>query len=142
MKGRGACEGCYRHPRSAGPAARAPLPESTPVEVYFGKRTWTPARSIATTHYDSQRKGIFAHTSPIYVSCGGDWRMFDEDTARHMLAVLDGDLAYIRQVSVQNRPGTVTHHHGEEDHTAYLERPFHEAREAIHGRMRGLGVAQ
>ena len=66
--------------------------------------------------------------------------MFDEETARHMLTVLEGDLAYIRQVSVQHRPGTVTHHHGEEDHTAYLERPFHEAREAIYQRMRGLGI--
>ena len=102
----------------------------------------TPSlRPIANSHYDCLRKGIFAHTSPIYVSCGGDWWMFDEDTARHMLTILEGDLAYIRQVSVQHRPGTVTHHHGEEDHTAYLERPFHEAREAIYLRMRGLGIA-
>ena len=105
----------------------------------------TPAlRPIDSTHYDSQRKGIFAHTSPIYICCGGDWsppqQMFDEETARHMLAVLEGDLAYIRQVSVQHRPGTVTHHHGEADHAAYLKRPFQEAREAIHGRMAELGI--
>ena len=32
-------------------------------------------------------------------------------------------------------PGTVTHHHSEVDHDAYLERPFHEAREAISRRL-------
>jgi len=42
---------------------------------------------------------------------------------------------------LQHRPGTVTHHHGEEDHQAYLERPFVEARDAIHRRMHQFGVA-
>ena len=32
------------------------------------------------------------------------------------------------------------HHHGEADHLAYLERPFLQAREAIHRRMHQLGV--
>ena len=50
------------------------------------------------------------------------------------------DLAYIRETSTQHRPGTVTHHHGEEDHMAYLERPFLEAQAAIHRRMHHLGI--
>jgi hypothetical protein len=33
-----------------------------------------------------------------------------------------------------------THHHGEADHQAYLERPFHQARAAIHRRMHELGL--
>ena len=61
--------------------------------------------------------------------------MFDEDTAKYMLTMIDGDLTYIREGSTQYRTNTVTHHHGEEDHIAYLERPFHEAREAIHRRL-------
>ena len=35
----------------------------------------------------------------------------------------------------------VTHHHGEADHLAYLERPFLEAQAAIHQRMHQLGIA-
>ena len=61
--------------------------------------------------------------------------MFDRETARRMLAAIEGDLTYIREVSLQYEPGTVTHHHGEDDHLAYLERPFLEARQAIRERM-------
>jgi hypothetical protein len=82
-----------------------------------------------------------AHTSPIYVACGGDWRMFDPQTAQYMLTLIDGSLTYIRDLSPQHRPGTVTHHHGEEDHLAYLERPFLEAREALHRRLHAAGIA-
>lgn len=32
------------------------------------------------------------------------------------------------------------HHHGEEDHLTYLERPFREAMEAIHRRMHEEGT--
>ena len=61
--------------------------------------------------------------------------MFDEATAQYMLTLIEGDLAYIQETSGQHGPGTVTHHHGEDDHIAYLQRPFLEAREAVHGRM-------
>ena len=93
------------------------------------------------THYDGQRKGIFAHTSPVYVACGGSWTMFSEEVARHMLSAIEGDLAYINNVSPQHRQSDVTHHHGEEDHLAYLSRPFLEARGAIQERLRKHGIA-
>ena len=96
--------------------------------------------SILNTHFDSWRRGIFAHTSPVYVACNGEWTMFNEDTARHMLTALEGDLAFIREVSPQYSHGNVTHHHGEDDHRAYLERPFHEARSAIEDRLRSAGI--
>ena len=109
--------------------------------------TWLAARCggqgyFGHTHYDAWRRGIFAHTSPIYVACGGDWWMFDKATAQYMLTLIEGDLAYIHETSGQHPPGTVTHHHGEEDHIAYLQRPFLEAQEAIHKRMEKLGVAR
>ena len=55
---------------------------------------------------------------------------------------LDGLIAQtvpddIRQRSPQYPAGSVTHHHDEPDHLAFLERPFHEAIEAIHRRMNG-----
>ena len=98
-------------------------------------------RPIPSSHYDGQRKGIYAHTSPIYVSSGGDWEMFDEATARRLLNVFDGDLNYIRNVSRQHSHGRVTHHHGEDDHIAHLERPFLQARDAVSERMRRHGIS-
>ena len=83
---------------------------------------------------------MFAHTSPIYVACGGDWWMFDETAARYMLTLIDGCLTYIRNTAPLYKEGTITHHHGEEDHAAYLERPFLEAREALHRRMHQFGI--
>ena len=101
----------------------------------------TAHKDVPGSHYDGWRRGIFAHTSPIYVACGGDWWMFDEATARHMLTVFEGDLTFMRNVVHQHEPGTVTHHHGEADHLAYLSRPFLEARDAVLQRMREQGIA-
>ncbi len=108
--------------------------------------TWLAARCAgpdytSIRHYDGWRRGIFAHTSPIYVACGGEWQMFDQEAAQYMLTLLEGNLTYIRETAALHQPGTVTHHHGEDDHLAYLERPFLEAREAIHRRMHQLGIS-
>jgi hypothetical protein len=107
--------------------------------------TWLAARCAgpsytAVQHHDGWRRGLFAHTSPIYVACGGDWQLFDQDAAQYMLTLIDGTLQYMRHTAAHHPPGSATHHHGEEDHLAYLERPFHEAREAIHRRMHQLGI--
>jgi hypothetical protein len=115
-------------------------------KVRIDGHTWLAARCggpeyYDRVHYDLWRRGIFAHTSPIYVACGGDWWMFDRDTAQYMLTLIEGDLAYIREGSGQHKRGSVTHHHGEEDHIAYLERPFLEAREAVQQRMERLGLS-
>jgi len=100
-------------------------------------------------HCDPQTLGIgrtartptFAHTSPIYVASGGEeWSMWSDATAQYMLTLVDGSLKYIRHRSTQYPDGHASHHHGEADHLAYLERPFHEAREAIHRRMHQLGL--
>jgi hypothetical protein len=90
----------------------------------------------AITHHDEWRRGIFAHTSPIYIACGEEWRMFDERVAQYMLTLIDGGLAYMRSRAPYDRPGTATHAHGEDDHEAYLERPYHEARAILERRLR------
>jgi hypothetical protein len=76
----------------------------------------------------------------VYVACGGDWQLFDHETAQYMLTLIEGNVSYIRELSPQHRPGTVTHHHSEDDHLAYLERPFLEARTALHRRMHAMGL--
>jgi hypothetical protein len=89
----------------------------------------------------SFNRAVFAHTSPIYIACGErDWAMFDEATMQYMLTMVDGCLNYIRQSAWHYRPGAVTHPHGEDDHLAYLERPFHEARAALHQRLHEQGI--
>jgi hypothetical protein len=90
--------------------------------------------------HDCWKRGMFAHTSPVYVAVGGPWHMFDLETARYMLTLVDGSLTYIRNTAAHYPVGQITHHHGEEDHLAFLERPFHEAAAAIHKRMHELGI--
>ena len=92
-----------------------------------------------TPHHDVWSRGVFAHTSPIYVACGDlDWAMADKAGLQYMLTLVGGSLDYIRHLSPQRRPGTVTHHHGEADHQAHLERPFLEAQALLRAR---LGIA-
>jgi hypothetical protein len=107
--------------------------------------TWLAARCggpgySALRHHDVWNRGIFAHTSPIYVAVGGEWWLFDRGTAEYMLTLIEGGLAYIHQRAGHYPPDQVTHHHGETDHLAYLDRPFREAIEAIHRRMHRFGI--
>jgi hypothetical protein len=107
--------------------------------------TWLCARCAgpnyaAIQHHDSWRRGIMAHTSPIYLTCGDAYDLFDPRTAHYMLTLLDGSLQHIRQRAPQWRPGTTTHHHGEPDHQTFLERPFHEAAAALHRKLHEHGI--
>jgi len=102
--------------------------------------TWMAARCAganytAVPHFGVWRRGVFAHTSPVYIACGDRWSLFERETAQYMLTLIEGGLAYIREKAAHYPSHEVTHHHGEEDHFAYLERPFREAIEAIHRRM-------
>lgn len=115
--------------------------------IKINGHTWLAARCSgpgyvqSIPHHDGWRRGVFAHTSPIYIACGEEWRLFDKEAAQYMLTLIEGGLTYIRQISPQYPRDMITHHHGEEEHLAYLERPFLEAREAIHRRMHQLGIA-
>ena len=117
---------------------RLQLRENVKVE----EDSWLAARAGSlnyfdiTEHHDLWKRGIFAHTSPIYISCNGRWEMYDSETAEYMLTMIEGSLTYIRETAGVRPSGSVTHHHGESDHLAYLERPFHEAKAAITNRIR------
>ena len=114
-------------------------------KLRIDESTWLAARCggpsyTAVAHRDGWARGIFAHTSPIYVACGDEWSMFDEGTARYMLTLIDGCLTYIERSSPHWEPGTVTYHHGEADHTAWLRRPFLDARDAVEKRLAQRGL--
>ena len=122
---------------SAQGARRLHLKEKVKVEGH----TWLAARCggpgyTSVPHHDVWSRGIFAHTSPVYVACGGEWQMYDPGTCQYMLTLVEGSLAYIRDMAPQYPRCTVTHHHGQDDHLAYLERPFLQAREALERRLR------
>jgi hypothetical protein len=87
-------------------------------------------------HHDVWQRGVFAHTSPIYVACGESWARSDPAGLQYLLTLVDGSLEYMRQMAPRHPSGTVTHHHGEHDHQAWLERPFLEARAALTERLR------
>ena len=69
------------------------------------------------------------------MSCGGDWQRQDRAGLQYLLTLVDGSLEYIRHTAPHHAHGTVTHHHGEDDHQAWLERPFLEARAALTSRL-------
>jgi len=84
-------------------------------------------------------KAIIAHTSPVYVATGPEWRAHDADVCRYLLTAMDGGLEHIRRRATIASAERTRYAHGEADHGAYLERPYHEARAAIIERMRELG---
>ena len=89
-------------------------------QVKADKHTWFAARCggpgySSVRHHDVWQRGCFAHTSPIYVAVGGEWGLFDEKIARYMLTLIQGSLSYIRSSALHYPPGSVTHHHGEDD---------------------------
>ena len=87
-----------------------------------GPGYWQPLR-----HHDEWNRGIFAHTSPCTsgsVDRGGNsMRRRPATSWRWSTAVS----STFRDPSPQYPEGSVTHFHGEADHRAYVERPFHEA---------------
>jgi hypothetical protein len=76
------------------------------------------------------------------VACGGEWHLFDREGLQYMLTQIQGALSYVRERAPQYPEGSVTHHHHEADHTAFLERPFREALDAVRRRLDEGGRTQ
>ena len=108
---------------------------SIKTKIAIDENSWIAARCggptfyDSTAHYDGWERGIFAHTSPVYIACKSDkWSMFNEKTIEYMLTLVDGSLAYINNKAAVHTHDRITHHHGEADHNAFLQRPFIEAK--------------
>lgn len=110
-------------------------------DTWLAARAGGPGYAQAVKHHDVWSRGVMAHTSPVYVSCGAQWQLFDREAATYMLTLIDATLGYIRELAPRYPSGAVTHHHGESDHQAYLERPFLAAQAAIEQRLREGGIA-
>jgi hypothetical protein len=70
------------------------------------------------------------------VACGGDWTMADPEGLRYIRTLVTGARDYLRHTAVRRSDQLTTHHHGEADHLAWLERPFAEALRALDERDR------
>jgi len=106
-------------------------------ELRLDGHSWVACRAIgADCHLDEWGRRVFAHTSPVYVACGGAWTMTDPDGLRYIRTLVEGAREYVRHTAVRRPDQFTTHHHGEADHLAWLERPFAEALRALNERGR------
>ncbi len=107
-------------------------------ELRVDGHSWVACRAFgAGYHLDDWGRRVFAHTSPVYVACGGDWTMTDPEGLRYIRTLIEGAREYVRHTAVRRPDQPTTHHHGEPDHLAWLERPFAEALRALEERGGG-----
>ena len=93
---------------------------------------WLAMRAYGVdNHLDEWARPVFAHTSPVFVACGGPWAMADPEGLHYLRTLVQGAREYVRHTAVRRDDTLTTHHHGEPDHLAWLERPFAEALEAL-----------
>lgn len=114
-------------------------------DVRINEDSWLAVRSGGPRYWDGPmhrgpwERRIFAHTSPIYVACGdGDWSRVDAARIETMRVQIEAGIERLR--SGRRYPEErITHHHTEDDHQAFLERPFREALERVRSRPNGGG---
>jgi hypothetical protein len=102
-------------------------------EVRVEGASWIAARCGGPTYWDGPshrgpwERRIFAHTSPVYVAFGdGEWTRSDPAQIERMRTLVEAGIGRLR-AGRRYPEDRITHHHGEEDHQAFLERPFREA---------------
>lgn len=107
------------------------IPLTVEEDGWVAARVGGPGYFGGHGHNDIWQRGVFAHTSPIYLATGRDWDRYDPRVAGYMTTLLRGALSYVRHTAAHASAGKTTFHHGEDDHLAYLERPFREALDAL-----------
>ena len=101
-------------------------------QVRIDGNSWLACRAFgADYHLDEWGRRVFAHTSPVYLACGGEWTMADPAGLGYIRTLVEGAREYVRRTAVRRSDRLTTHHHGEADHLAWLERPFTEALRAL-----------
>ncbi len=104
-------------------------------ELRVDQNAWIACRAFGTDyHLDEWGRRVFAHTSPVYLACGGAWTMTDPEGIRYMRTLVEGARDYVRHTAARRPDQLTTHHHGEADHLTWLERPFTEALRALEDR--------
>jgi len=128
------CNGEVVARADAGGGRSAQIAQELPVDG----SSWIACRAFgADYHLDEWGRRVFAHTSPVYIACGGPWTMADPEGLRYLRTLIEGTREYVRHTAVRRADQLTTHHHGQDDHLAWLERPFAEALRALDERDRG-----
>jgi hypothetical protein len=97
--------------------------------------SWLACRAFGVDqHLDDWSRPVFAHTSPVYIACGGKWAMADPEGLGYIRTLVEGAREYVRHTAVRRDDRVTTHHHGQASHLAWLERPFDEALRALDDR--------
>jgi hypothetical protein len=109
--------------------ARVRVSGATWLALRCGGPDYRPVR-----HLDGRRRGIMAHSGPVYVAPGGHYDLRDAATEEYLVTLIRGGLEYVRRAAPRFPEASVTHGHGAADHLAWLEGPFHEAIAAIKAR--------
>ena len=115
------------------------------IPLKIDRDTWICARCGGpgynrVSHHDVWKRNMMAHTSPVYVACGGDYNVCSPETMQYMMTLVNGSLEYVRKQTHPWQPGRVTHHHDFSDHQAFLEEPFQQALSALHLKMHQNGI--
>jgi hypothetical protein len=106
-------------------------------DSWFAARCGGPNYWDGPSHRGPWDRRIFAHTSPVYVATGEDeWSRNDPDRMRAMLAMIEAGIRRLRTGRAYPEE-RITHHHAEDDHQAFLERPFREALDRVRVRLEG-----
>ena len=101
-------------------------------ELRIDGNSWIACRAYGVDHHlDDWSRRVFAHTSPVYIACGGEWTMTSPEGLHYIRTLVEGAREYVRHTAVRRADQSTTHHHGETDHLAWLERPFAEALRAL-----------
>jgi hypothetical protein len=107
-------------------------------ELRIDGNSWIACRAFGVDyHLDEWGRRVFAHTSPVYIACGGEWTMADPEGIAYIRTLVEGAREYVRHTAVRRSDQFTTHHHGEANHLAWLERPFAEALRALEERGGG-----
>jgi hypothetical protein len=112
------------------------------LDVDVAGSDWVAARCVGAgegflRHTDTWSRPVFAHTSPVYASSTDRYERFDAEVTHMMLSIVEGARRYVVDHARTRWPGAVHHRHGEDDHAAYLLRPFDEATTALRARLAG-----
>ena len=88
--------------------------------------SWIACRAFGADHHlDDCGRRVFAHTSPVYLACGGDRTMTDPEGLRYIRTLVEGARDYVPDTAVrQVRPG--------HDSPSRRTRPPHLAGAALH----------
>ena len=71
-------------------------------QVRIDGSAWLAVRAFGVdNHLDEWARPVFAHTSPVFVACGGPWAMADPEGLHYIRTLVQGAREYVRHTAVR-----------------------------------------